>query len=855
VAEGKGERPAAASPIEVARTLLARAREGPAAAIHDPGGKTVSASAGQLPTKAQTRSGVRPTRRGVATVAAPTEPDKARSDATSDDRYVTVGELGRGGMGRVDEVFDRVLGRPVALKAVLPGADEARAAMLVGEAQTCAQLEHPAIVPVYDLDAAEDGQPFYTMRVVHGRTLRDVLDDNLEPRRAQTPLTQVLGVFRQVCLAVDYAHTRGVVHRDLKPENVIVGEFGEVYVVDWGIAHLVEGSSVKRAELAPVLAGTPAYMAPEQVVDGAVDARTDVFALGVMLYEILAGTRPFGDDSIKSVRARRTQTVDSAPSARDPERSVPTAFDGLVLACLSPTPKGRPGRARVLAAAIDEFTDGERDRAERAKEARAYSEEGRIAWQRALALEARGRELEAQAASTLSEMKPWVTAEGKQPLWDLEAQAQSLRSEAATARAQAETAFGGALGRIADHAPARKGLAAIYFEQFLAAERAEDSRQMAQYLDLARAYDDGALALELADEGELLVAAQNEGAEIEVARYQARGPRLVLEERRGLGVTPTRALMLRAGSYLLSARSAGRELRYPVVIGRARRQVICLRFPGELEIPEGFVLIPGGPFASRFGPSGRLLERTLPDFAIARLPVRIRDYVQFLDALDPAERDRHMPAPIHGDPCIVREAAGKWRTGSRLLEGKAKKLLDGDRQLDLPIVQVTWRNAMAYAEWLAEQVGRPLRLPTALEWEKAARGADGRPYPMGVRFDPAFAKTRDSRKEVAQPEPVGAFPLDESPYGVRDLAGGVGDWTITSIEGGELTKSAQDTPTGSYARQVYWCGGTWSSSRPAPEMRYAQSVDSEGGWIGFRLVLPLDEHGSSELTSEPMTRK
>jgi serine/threonine-protein kinase len=262
------------------------------------------------------------------------------------DRYATLRELGRGGMGCVEEVFDAMLGRSVARKAMLEDANERAAMMLIAEAQTCAQLEHPAIVPVYDLDADEHGRPRYTMRVVEGRTLRDVLSDNQTEGAPHTPLAQLLGILRQVCLAIDYAHSKGVVHRDLKPENVIVGNFGEVYVLDWGIAHVAADSLIVRADIGTIHAGSPGYMAPEQVQAAPITARTDVFALGVMLYEILTGDRPFEDADVASLIARSTRDFRNAPSSIDPER-VPAAFDTLVVTCLARHPGDRPARARA----------------------------------------------------------------------------------------------------------------------------------------------------------------------------------------------------------------------------------------------------------------------------------------------------------------------------------------------------------------------------------------------------------------------------------------------------------------------------------------------------------------------------
>ena len=189
-------------------------------------------------------------------------------------RYELISILGRGGMGIVYLARDTVLDREVALKIVERPTDEAN------EARILARLEHPGIVPVHDFGQLPDGRLFYAMKRVRG----DRLDRWLTGR----DLTERLGVFLRVCEAVAFAHARGVVHRDLKPENVMVGEFGEVLVLDWGIAT----TELQSAECKLQISGTPEYMAPEQARgDAAVDHRADVFALGAML-ESIAETAP-----------------------------------------------------------------------------------------------------------------------------------------------------------------------------------------------------------------------------------------------------------------------------------------------------------------------------------------------------------------------------------------------------------------------------------------------------------------------------------------------------------------------------------------------------------------------------------
>jgi hypothetical protein len=236
------------------------------------------------------------------------------SSATGPD-LVVVGLLGEGGMGRVQVARQRSLEREVAVKRPRTGASSGDAALLRAEAVVTGHLEHPNIIPVHALGMDDGGRPLIVMKRVDGVSWRDLLREpdhpgwaRREPNR-DARLVWHLGILAQLCNAIAFAHSRGIVHRDMKPDNVMVGEFGEVYLIDWGVA-VASGSRAITAAGAPLLIGTPAYMAPEMAEGGPLDERTDVYLLGATLHEVLTGrVRHDGAD----LHAVTLQALASAP--------------------------------------------------------------------------------------------------------------------------------------------------------------------------------------------------------------------------------------------------------------------------------------------------------------------------------------------------------------------------------------------------------------------------------------------------------------------------------------------------------------------------------------------------------------
>lgn len=254
------------------------------------------------------------------------QPGDATTIALPTDRYRVIGLVGQGGMGRVFSVFDTALGREVALKELLD-ADDAAEQRLLHEARLSARLEHPGIVPIYDVGRTAAGRLFYTMRLVRGAPLRSLLE---RPERAEGTLVRhVLDAAR----AVAFAHERDILHRDLKPENVLVGSLGETQVADWGLAVLATGAPAGRFE------GTRRYAAPEVLAGEAATAAADVYALGLTLLEVL-------------VPAGSPLELAALPT------TAPSALRTIIARAVAPSPRERYRDARAFARALGDFLDG-----------------------------------------------------------------------------------------------------------------------------------------------------------------------------------------------------------------------------------------------------------------------------------------------------------------------------------------------------------------------------------------------------------------------------------------------------------------------------------------------------------------
>jgi serine/threonine-protein kinase len=823
--------------------------------------------------------------------------------------YEDLGAIGHGATSIIHRVGDRDLKRSMAAKILRPElmlSPEAWA-RFIEEAQITAQLQHPGIVPVHELGRLEDGRHYFTMKEIKGRTMSEV---NREVHRSSAggqwcttssgwTLRRLISAFHRACDAVAYAHERQVIHRDLKPQNIMMGAHGEVLVVDWGLAKVLGASDGSDAETQRVqtgrtegniaattsgqVAGTPAYMAPEQArgATAEIDARSDVYGLGACLYEILSGSPPYTGANAQEVI---DQVTAGPPRSPDYQYQAGAVMDSagnpppprqLVEICqraMARDPTLRFADAGELSASVLAWLEG----AQRREDALAMVTRARDLLPSVEALRDDSKALLEQASALLERIDPWAREEEKADAWMLEQSAEELSGQASLGSLEVEQLLLGALAYDPNLPQSHEALADHYRAIHEAFEKGGNSRSTRRLEALLRTHTEALPVTHkrraehfayLKGDGRLTLVTDPPGAVVSLYRYEQRNMRLVPQFIQDFGKTPIFEKPLAMGSYLLKLSASGREeVCYPVHISRqhhwdgvrpgaAKPHPIWLPPLGTLAANECYV--PAGWFLAG-GDSEAiepLMRRLLwiDGFLISRGPVTNREYLGFLNALvDAGEGER---ALAH----VPTERGAEAQSRGRLIYGRAAdgtfclgEDADGHAwRLDDPVVQVDERDAAAYASWLTQERGLPVRLPSELEWEKAARGADGRGYPWGDKFDPSWCCVLKSHQGRPRPAVVASFPVDESVYGVRGMAGNVRDWCAGEFLANgpvpldQLPLADLDDP--SYAlplvRNGVQRGGGWitraNSARCASRFIGIPGVRHSG--TGFRYLIRLLE--------------
>ncbi len=743
---------------------------------------------------------------------------------------LTLGDrLGRGGMGEVWLAHDPVLRRHVAVKTLRPHVDDDETRRrFVYEAQATARLTHPGVIPVYDAGRLTDGRLFYAMQRIAGESLGEVLDSlrRGDPAaEARWPLPKLLEVFVRVCQTVSYAHDQGFVHRDLKPENVMLGEYGEVFVADWGLVKPFDVDGVGASDLPRhdktrpgAAVGTLAYMSPEQVLGDlkAIGPHSDVYSLGVILFELLTLELPFKGPSAVALSFKIVRGPPVDPRSVPCTRVVPEPLAEVCrLAMLRDAGDRTPTAGRV-AMRVEAFLHGVEERRRRgrmAEETLARARELEARYQDEAARIERER---VEVVTALGGLPPTTPVASRMPLWRT---AQAVEERALELEGVFARAVGAAYQSLAyvDTGAAHAVLADLHHLRYLRARATGNALDARYFLDEVRRHDQGRYAslheatggLEVRSPGVVMVEVQDPVGPLLSPRE------IKLPEN---GQVPQ-------GSYLLHFEPEGRiPAHIPAVVERGLPTVVEVIPPAPFEGHEAWIyvagggaVVVGGDAAAHRGRPRQVVE--VRPFLISRDLVTLEDYVAFLNAL--AASDGLDAAKAHAP-----------RTPGRIwLDIVADRFQvperdpDGDRwDPRWPAHMLSWHDATAFCRWRSRLTGVAHRLPTEDEWEHAARGADARTHPWGNGFDPALCRMVDSAEGKAGPVPVGSYPYDTSPYGVRDMGGLVFEWTGTQDPADPTRYLLKG---GAYRSVSAYCRAA---------SRISQPPDRVGLQCGFRVV-------------------
>jgi serine/threonine-protein kinase len=801
------------------------------------------------------------------------------------ERFNDLGLIGIGGMGEVRRALDRDLNRVVALKIIRPELmrNTRAVARFVEEAQTTGQLQHPAIVPVHEMGRLADGRLYFTMLEVKGRNFEEIIIEYHRGRSAEPDeslsgvwsFRRLVDIFLKSCEAVAYAHARGVIHRDLKPGNVLVGAYGEVIVADWGLAKIMDHPEAMadlddedrivtarsmdktKATLAGTIAGTPAYMPLEQAM-GLRDRQgphSDVYSLGAILYEVLSGSSPYVGDTAEHVLKQVLQGPPPVPEG--PE--IPSELLEICMRAMERDPKMRYQDGRALADSVSAWLDGARRR----EHALDLVDQARTKLQQIRRLHDRANALKREARAFLAELSPTDPVEVKRVGWQREEEAQRLDQGANVLEVVVQQLARASLEHVPNLPEARAFLADLFQIRHADAESRRDPAAE-QYKFLLRAHDSGRYAGYLAGVGALTLVTDPPEAKVEFFRYEEEDRRLVEVPTGQTLTTPLVEAELEMGSYLLVIKTSYRPpVRYPVQIGRNQHwdgvppgasETEPIHLPPGTELGENDCYVPAGWYWSGGDPiaANALSRRRVWVNALVcrRFAVTNREYIEFLDDLVAQRRqeDAFKFAP--------RARGGTFGSEGPLVYGQDTNGLfylqldpDGNRWgREWPVLLISWHGANAYASWRSVLDGLRWRLPTEYEWEKVARGVDGRAYPWGDFLDPTWCCMRESHTGLALPEAVEQHPLDVSPYGVRGMGGNVRDWCRNYYtrsgppvyEDRAVITPIHDPDSPVQYRAVR--GGAWNGATNdcRAAYRYGYLPESRLQSVGFRIVRPYE---------------
>ncbi len=509
----------------------------------------------------------------------------AGADAELADKYRIEREIGRGGMGVVLECADQHVRRFVALKVLREEyvSQPEMNALLMREARLTGQLEHPNIIPVYDLGRLPDGRRYYTMKLVREVRTLDTVLGTLRMGQAQAehdyPLVRLLSIFAQVCMGMSFAHARGVVHRDLKPANILIGDFGEVQIMDWGVAAVRHSALPDDPLLGPLpvaappadgapglpvpperisLIGTPQYMSPAQARgEPGDDPTTDLYALGVILYELLTLKLPYESTQLDGLLDDICQGRIIPVERRNPARSVPPELAAIVARALAHDPAEAWPSARALFEAVEAFVQGTRELARLRELAAEHAAAGQVLLADYLSKSAEHAALLARVESQRAALRPWHPQAQRRLLWAAEAELAEIEYVKERLFSRSSDAFVQALGYQSDRGEAREALRQLCWSKVEPAVAAGRIADVLYFGNLIRRYASADADVRGQKPGFLTVRSVPDGTRILLNHVDRPAQDEPDPGDREIGVTPLIENALPPGIYVLVAQAAG----------------------------------------------------------------------------------------------------------------------------------------------------------------------------------------------------------------------------------------------------------------------------------------------------------